>query len=69
MVCLFGGLVAIAAGDLIVKFKIGDPVEAFPVHGAPRTDGSKISALVVQQCIFEAVQLKKIDGHRVTEVW
>ena len=29
------------AGDLIVKFKIDDPVEAFPVHGASRTHGSK----------------------------
>ena len=29
------------AGDFIVRFHIDDPVEAFPVHGASRTGGSK----------------------------
>ena len=47
-----GGLVYMVAGDLIVRFHIDDPVEAFPVHGASRTDGSRISALVVVCCWF-----------------
>jgi len=31
---LLGGLIYMCAGDLMLKLKIDDPVEAFPVHGA-----------------------------------
>ena len=61
------------AGDLIVKFKIDDPVEAFPVHGAPRTDGSK----TVEDHRFDPIRLRgfgngfaeqlgNMEAHRIT---